>query len=421
MLFAQVPDYVRLSQTLLHLNDLNGAFDAANKAKNAYLFLQIAIQCVNNGNFSLADKAGQNLLSKPEKFENLIICYETCGRFKELCSLLEYGVSLESNANMNICTDLAILYCKYDSAKLIPYITKFINKLNVPKLVKACSTVKLWKEIISLYVLTNEHDKAISVIINDASVHWNHTEFKALLTYVKNYDLLEQVIKYYVEQHVEFLDDILFKISGKLNYPRLVSLFKNMNCIHLIVPFLEKNISINDSSVNSVICGVLIEKRDSIALRNLLDSYSNIDLLEVAKKLENHDDFELRRLSSYLYAKNGRISESVTLSINSGVYYDAIITVYNSRNKSAAEMVLRTLAKGKLKHWFTFMIYKCHNVIDPSLVMELSWLNGLTECCMPYYIQTIQNLNMRIEFLESKLSDKSTLPSNTTRVPMYLP
>lgn len=411
ILFIKVPSYSRHAQSLLHLNDLSGALESANKAKNADLWLLVASKCVKDGDFSLAKQAGLNLVTKAEKLENLILLYESYGKFSEIISLLEDGIASRSLLNMSIYTNLAILYCKYHREKLLSYIESNLSNINVPKLTKVCIEVKLWKEIIFLYVKIREYDSAIQIIMRESGRFWDHQEFKNIAVNINNYDTREKMIKYYLNEHFDLLTDLLITLGPKLDLRRLIALFENLQCLPVVYSFLETIRDINNPLVNSVYNDMLIEKQDYKSLKSSIDMYSNFNQLELAGKLKTHENFEMRRISAHLYSLNGEKSKSIEISIEDGAYNDAICTVLRASSRELAEPLLASLAQDKKYNWFTLMLCKCHHILDWSLVFELAWMNDLHEYAMPFYAQAIHNLSDRIKTLESTLVDaKDGLP-----------
>ena len=100
---------------------------------------------VENGEFKLAATAGLNIIVNPDHLEDLIYLYERLGHFDHVMELLEQGLGSEQ-VHTGIFTELGVLYSKYKPEKLMDHIKIFMNRINVPKLLRACEAGYHWKE-----------------------------------------------------------------------------------------------------------------------------------------------------------------------------------------------------------------------------------------------------------------------------------
>eukprot|EP01047_Picozoa_sp_COSAG01_P094968 COSAG01_NODE_25776_length_733_cov_1.457413_1_plen_143_part_10 len=70
----------------------------------------------------------------------------------------------------------------------------------------------------------------------------------------------------------------------------------------------------NVTMVNDALNGLLMEEEAWEELRESIDNYDNFDQIGLATQLFKNECLEFRRISSYLYKKNGRYEESIQLS-----------------------------------------------------------------------------------------------------------
>jgi len=93
----------------------------------------------------------------------------------------------------------------------------------------------------------------------------------------------------------------------------------------------------------------------------------------LAKKIENHELLEFRRIAALIYRKNKRYGESLDLSKKDSMFKDTIDTVLDSKDVQLADKLLRFFAYKGIQDCYTALLYTCYELIRPDVVMELSW------------------------------------------------
>merc|ERR1712000_184493 len=58
---------------------------------------------------------------------------------------------------------------------------------------------------------------------------------------------------------------------------------------------------------------------------------------------------------------------------------------------------------GGRKDCFAACLYTCYDLLAPDVVMELAWKHGMMDFAMPFFIQTMKNMNLRINELETRV------------------
>ncbi|KAF8329579.1 uncharacterized protein EI90DRAFT_3188400, partial [Cantharellus anzutake] len=96
----------------------------------------------------------------------------------------------------------------------------------------------------------------------------------------------------------------------------------------------------NIEAVNEAYNNVLIEEEDYDTLCDSIDSSDRYDSIALAKRLEQHELLEFRRLAAHLYKKNKQWDISITSSKQDKLFKDAIITAAVSGSTEVAEDLL---------------------------------------------------------------------------------
>ena len=149
---------------------------------------EVNAACVDNSEFRLAQICGLNLIVHADELEELIRLYENKGFFEELMLLLEAGLGLE-RAHMGMFTELAILYSKHKPDGLLEHLRLFSQRINIPKVIRACEAAHLWTELVFLYTKYDEYDNAALTMMSHSAVAWDHNSFREVITKINNLEI----------------------------------------------------------------------------------------------------------------------------------------------------------------------------------------------------------------------------------------
>jgi len=147
--FSSISNWAKLATTLVHLEDYQAAVECARKANSTKVWRQVNEVCVAKKEFRLAQICGLNLIVHAEELQELITQYEYNGYFDELIALLEAGLGLE-RSHMGIFTELGIALTKYYPERAMEHLRLFWQRINIPKMIKACEAGHLWPELVFL-------------------------------------------------------------------------------------------------------------------------------------------------------------------------------------------------------------------------------------------------------------------------------
>lgn len=114
---------------------------------------------------------------------------------------------------------------------------------------------------------------------------------------------------------------------------------------------------------------------------------------------------ECRRISSLLYRKGKKFQKSIAISKKDDLHKDAMETVAESKDPQLAEDLLRHIMNMKDKELLAAMLYTCYELVKPDVVLEVAWREGLQEYVMPYFIQFVKDISLRIETVQKSTDD----------------
>ena len=109
---------------------------------------------------------------------------------------------------------------------------------------------------------------------------------------------------------------------------------------------------------------------------------------------------------AYLYKKNKRWQQSVSLSKADKMYKDAIETTFSSGDPELSEELLRFFVSVQDRECFCATLYTTYTLVKPDVAIELAWRNGYQDFVMPYVIQYTRHLHERLAELEKRTAPK---------------
>eukprot|EP01094_Clydonella_sp_ATCC50884_P017852 TRINITY_DN3190_c0_g1_i1.p1 TRINITY_DN3190_c0_g1~~TRINITY_DN3190_c0_g1_i1.p1 ORF type:complete len:1694 (+),score=825.21 TRINITY_DN3190_c0_g1_i1:167-5248(+) len=405
LLFNNISNFARLATTLVKLEDFAGGVDAARKANSTRTWKEVAFACVEAAEFRLAQICGLHIVIHADELEQVVDFYEARGHTEELLALIENGLNLE-RAHVGMFTELAVLYSKYKPQKLMEHIKLFYNRMNIPKVLRACEKGQQWPELTFLYIHYDEYDNAALVMIKHPVDAWDHSLFKDVIVKVANLEIYYKAIEFYLECQPLKLNDLLMVLAQRIDHTRTVNLVRKLGHLAAIKAYLLSVQEANILAVNVAVNEQYIEEEDFTNLRTSIDSYSNIDTLALARTLEKHDLIEFRRIAAYLYKENGRADQSIALSKADCLWKDAIETAACSKKAGPCEELLRFFTENGRKDCFAACLYTCYDYIRPDVVLELAWRNDMMDFAMPYLVQMLKESSEKLKALDERVFPK---------------
>eukprot|EP01022_Parablepharisma_sp_SALTPOND_P000326 TRINITY_DN1014_c0_g1_i1.p1 TRINITY_DN1014_c0_g1~~TRINITY_DN1014_c0_g1_i1.p1 ORF type:complete len:1806 (+),score=251.50 TRINITY_DN1014_c0_g1_i1:3065-8482(+) len=402
MMYTQIGKLGKLASCLVNLGQYQAAIDAAKKAESPKTWEEVNSACVKAKQFHLAAVAGLKIMVHPDRLEVLVNTYEKYGYWEELIKLLDSGLALEQ-AHNGIFTELGILLAKYVPSRLMDHLRTYFQRLHITKVLRACEEYQMWKEAVFLHFHYGQSDSAVNIMIEHSPTAWEHDTFVQNIQKVANSDLFYKSIKFYLSEQPMLLNELLTSIANKLDLTKTVALLNQTGATALAQPFLKSVQTYNVQAVNEALNEVYLESDDFDALRASVTEYDRFDQVALAAKLEKHDLLEFRRIAALLYKKNKKYAESMALSKKDEQYKDAIDTAMESKNGDIAENLLRYFVSIGDKECFAACLYTCYELIEPDVVVELAWRNGLMEFAFPFFIQSLRELRGDVLSLRKKV------------------
>merc|ERR1719443_1773061 len=145
-----------------------------------------------------------------------------------------------------------------------------------------------------------------------------------------------------------------------------------------------------------------VKFKDTIAkVTNTEIFYKAIDFY-LAQQPEKHGLLQFRRIGAMLYKRSKKWAQSIALSKQDKVWDEAISTAAESSDSALAEELLGFFVEQKLNACFAATLFTCYPLLRSDVVLELAWRNGLMDFSMPFMIQTMRELQLKVEMLVEK-------------------
>jgi len=398
LLFNSISNFARLATCLMHLGEHQAAVDAARKANSTRTWKEVNLSCIENSEFRLAQICALHIIVNPDELEELIASYEKLGYFEEVIAVMEAGLGLE-RAHMGIFTELGTLYSKHKEDKLMEHIKLYWSRLNIRKMLKACEEGAQWEELTFLYLHYDEFDNAVLSMIAHPTEAFEHVKFKDTIAKVTNTEIFYKAIDFYLAQQPTMLNDLLGILSQRIDHVRVIQQLRKAGHVALAKPYLLATQPLNIKEVNDALYELYVQEEDHVALGAAVVEFTNFDSLEMAQLCKNHGLLQFRRIGAMLYKRAKKWGESITLSKQDKVWDEAISTAAESSDSALAEELLTFFVGEKLNACFSATLFTCYPLLRSDIVLELAWRNNLQDFAMPFMIQTMREMQGKLDKL----------------------
>lgn len=413
MMFRAVPEYSKLAHTHIKLQEYKEAVSAAKKANKIPTWRIVCFGCVDGKEFGLAAPCALRLLVETAEMQECIDYYEERGHFQEIIDVLEAGLN-HTRAHGAMFTELATLLTKYREDRVLTFCRMWHGRLNIPKVCRACERAHLWDSLVFLYMQYNEFDNAANVMMDHSPRAFNPGEFLDVISQAGAMSVMYRSIDFYLGEQPELLGDLFNILAPRIDGSRAVSIlqrarqdeFGEFGCLPFAMGYLEKIQGDDVPEVNEALNSLYVAEGNMRKLRHSVDEFKNFDQLVLAAELENHERVGFRRISSHLYARNGRYEKAIEMAKKDVLYYDMIYAIQQSEDAELAEMYAAYFAANGLRECFTALLYACYEFFPPDIAMEYVWTGGLKDFAMPFLIQTLSEAGLRLTGLEEERKNK---------------
>ncbi|ESS68039.1 clathrin heavy chain [Trypanosoma cruzi Dm28c] len=413
VLYTLASNFSKLAVTLLRMNNLPAAVEAAQKAQSRKTWTAVNIACIEANEIKLANICAVPLVLEAEMLQSVMDRYESYGLWEELLSLLKTAASTPG-AHMGVFTGMGLLLAKYRPEKLLEHVNMHAKKINTHKMIAACEEYHLWLVLRVLHVNNEDWLAAATTMMRHHVDAWDHDVFKTVVSHLGSSDLVYNSIPFYIQTNPQLLDDFLTSMFKTLDPERVLLEVKKLAPVHFIRQYLESAQERNSRRVNEAINKLYMEEEDFTALRDSVERFDNFDSAELSAELEKMELFEFRKIALFLHRRNKRFTHAIAVAKENKLYQDAIETAAESANPQIVEDLLDFFVVDH-PECFVACLYTCYDYLTPQVVMEKAWLNKRTDLAMPYFIQVIQEYTTKLSRMEKSMMDAQQLAKEAAR------
>mmetsp|Transcript_24110 Transcript_24110/g.48991 ORF Transcript_24110/g.48991 Transcript_24110/m.48991 type:complete len:326 (-) Transcript_24110:179-1156(-) len=259
-----------------------------------------------------------------------------------------------------------------------------------------------WSELTFLYLHYEEYDNACVSMMDHASEAFEHVKFKDTLAKVTNTEIFYKAIDFYLQQQPLMISDLLAVMAQRVDHVRVVSQMRKAQHLPLVKAYLLATQPLNIKEVNDALYELYVQEEDHESLAAGVEEFTNFDAIEMAQKCEKHPLLQFRRIGAKLYKLSKKWKPSIELSKQDKVWEEAISTAAESSDSALAEDLLNFFVSEKLNACFSACLYTCYPLLRPDVVLELSWRNNLSDFAMPFMIQTMREMQTKLDGLIEK-------------------
>jgi clathrin heavy chain len=262
-----------------------------------------------------------------------------------------------------------------------------IQRINIPKMLRACEDAHLWPELVFLYTHYDEYDNASLAMMERAADAWEHHTFKETIVKVSNLEIYYRALNFYLQEQPSLITDLLQVLTPRIDVNRVVRMFEKSDNIPLIKPFLLNVQTQNKRAVNDAINDLLIEEEDYKQLRDSVENFDNYEAVALAQRLEKHDLVFFRQIAANIYRKNKRWDKSIALSKQDKLYKDAIETAAMSGKTEVVDELIRYVSSPSQtrRYAYTNIFHSSSTLAARSATLACSMLATIFCQCTQFW------------------------------------
>lgn len=413
MMFRAIEAWGKLAHTHIMLKEYREAVWAAKKADRIPTWRIVCFGCVDGLEFDYAAICAVRLVVEVEEMMECIEYYEDRGHFQEIINVLEAAIN-HKKAHPAIFTETAVLLSKYRESQMLNFCRMWHSKLTIPRVCRACERAHLWDSLAFLYMSYEEWDNAANVMMDHSPTAYTPDEFLDTISRTGALSVMYRSIDFYLGEDPERLDDLLNILAPRIDGSRAVGILERARvdefgvhgCLPFAANYLRKIQAADVPEVNEALNALYVTEQDIPRLRESVLAFTNFDQTALAKKLEEHELIEFRRIASRMFARNGRHEHAIEIAKRDMLYDDMIYAVAQSEDEELAEYYADEFVKQGKRECFTALLYACYNFFSPDVAAEYAWVGGMRDFAMPFLIQTVAEAGKRLTTIESERRDE---------------
>ncbi|KAH8611956.1 putative Clathrin heavy chain linker Clathrin H link Region in Clathrin and VPS [Trypanosoma vivax] len=413
VLYSISMNFHKLALTLVRLNNLPEAVEAAQKSQARSTWDEVNLACVEAKEMKLANICAIPLALQVETLHDIVVRYEDLGLYDDLLAVLK-AAATNTGAHMGIFTEMGVILAKYRPEKLLEHVNMYSKKINAHKLIAVCEQYHHWLVLRVLHVNNEDWLAAAKTMMHHFGDAWDHEVFKEVACHLGASDVVYSSISFYLNTSPQLLQDLLSSLFKTLDPERVLREVKAVASVHLIHQYLETVQNRNAKLINEALNEFYVEEENFTALRHSVENYNNFDSAELTAKLEKMELLEFRKIALFLHRRNKSYAYAMTVAKESKLYQEAIETAAESKDISVVEDLLDFFVVDH-PECFVTCLYVCYDLLTPQLVLEKAWLNKCMDIAMPYLIQSIQDYTSRVIRIEKSMSEAHESGKETER------
>merc|ERR1719271_879645 len=191
-------------------------------------------------------------------------------------------------------------------------------------------------------------------------------------------------------------------MAQRVDHVRVVHQLRKVGHLPLVRAYLLATQPMNIKEVNDALYELYVQEEDHESLAAGVVEFTNFDAIEMAQMCEKHQLLQFRRIGAMLYKNAKKWTQSIALSKQDKVWEEAISTAAESSDSALAEDLLNFFVGEKLNACFAACLYTCYPLLRPDVVLELAWRNNLTDFAMPFMVQTMREMQGKLDGLIDK-------------------
>jgi clathrin heavy chain len=188
-------------------------------------------------------------------------------------------------------------------------------------------------------------------------------------------------------------------MAQRVDHVRVVHQLRKAQHLPLVRAYLLATQPANIKEVNDALYEIYVQEEDHESLAAGVVEFNNFDAIEMAQMCEKHQLLQFRRIGAMLYKNAKKWAQSIALSKQDKVWAEAISSAAESCDSALAEDLLNFFVGEKLNACFSACLFTCYPLLRPDVVFELSWRNNLTDFAMPFLVQTMREMQTKLDGL----------------------
>lgn len=317
--------------------------------------------------------------------------YENCGAFESLLEIIE--VTLESSVpKQEVMILIGEIYCKEFQDKLESFINKFYSTIPAAFL-QILAKYRRWKESFKLLLLRSNLDDALELVIKHPSIEFDHHKLTAVISKIKNQNILERLLQFYYECDPRMIIDLQEDFTERVEMGTLIKFFKEKDVLFILDKSMRRCQAQNPGNlvVSTGLNDHLIQINDYYGLIDSIKKCPSIDAVTISENLKSSEQRHFRVLAAKLMANSGEFARALSILIEEDALIETLMILSQSSNVQYAEAILGRYSRIRNAVMFMAVSYVLYDLLRPDIIYELAQRSQFQELSMPLFCQILRH------------------------------